>query len=1572
METPAAPASAPAPPRAPRRRVRRAISTVLLVMLGIVVLALAFILLVANTPWGREQVRTRVVALLDEQLAGRFHIGRLEGNLLTGVRLVDVSITDTTGSRFLQADTMATRFRLLSFVRQRIQLFDIRLVRPYIVLDQSPRDGEWNWARIFMGDTAARDTASTGAGWGDWISLERVEVVDGRVMVRMLWEPDSLLQGPARDSAVRVALSDSSRALVESVPDGYQTVYDFRDLNASMPVLRVADPEFEFQQYEIERLSSTAFPFRPPPVRVENFAGTLFVSGDSLWFNDAAIRLPGTEAVASLRVGLGDITDIALGMRANRMSTGDVRFLYPPLPESGEASLALNLTMRGDTLRLGARDLAAVIEGSRVSGELGIMLVNDTLSFTDTDVTTENLSLALVESLAPGLEFPVEGSLDGRARLSGPLTALQLDADLALTEPGSGTSRVVAQGEVGMLEDAFRMRGLNVELRSLQVGLARAFMPDLPIGGRLSGTATADGVTNGVIASRFDLAHAGTGGVSRFAGSASVRMQPELALDVDARVTPLSLASLGPFAPDAGLRGSVSGPIRLRGPMSNLEMDLALTAHDGARLALTGSADLAEPGRSYTISLRTDSLDASALVSSSPQTSLTLSGWATGRGMDPATLTASVELDVWSSGVGRVQADSGRVRASAAGGLATVDSLLLWGPTAQVSAAGTFGLTEGRTGTLAFHAAVDSLHHFAGYMPQDTASTATRPSALRRIREAAVADSLERARLDAVQEVALGRRMAVAEAMEVQEGIRRDSLSGSLYAAGQLTGNVRGLDLGGRAGALDLVAMGSSAREARVEFRWQQGLTETARIQAAASMDELLAFGFALDSVSADLVYSGNGGSVAARIWQDPQRDYVTAASFELADGASTVRLEQLALRFDSTTWAAARESEVRVDSTGVAVDSLELRDGATGRIFAHGLFPRSGAGELDVSIRELPIGQLLALLQEDAGAAGLLSVDARLSGDAEDPTIVGAVGIVDGAYRDVPLPTLRSIFRYSSRSLGLEFEGLGHFASANPGQRVLSARATVPVDLSLAGEVPERLPDEPISATITANSLPFSLVGAALPETFSNARGAASGEFTIGGTTRSPDLAGSIQLRDGVATVIPLGVTITGLTGHVRLEGDTVMVDSLVGYSRGRIFVRGGLGIDSITAPSFDLYLVAEDAHLLDNEIGDVYVDAGIAMRGPFNSVYVSGAARVREGVFYIPETDSRNVIAADDPALFAVADRALVDEDIVTAGNPLLENLRADVRLLVNRGTWVRSREANVEIFTPEESGPLEVRLDQAQGAIVLDGVVGTERGTYEFLGRRFEIRQGSVIFVGTPEINPTLQITGENVVRVPAREALTIRILIGGTMAEPVISLESDAQPPLSQSDLISYLALGQSSSTLLQQQGSSVTGGGGTQGLVGTASEVVTQRIPAFALNVLFNELLLNQFETSAGRRLGADVFNITPADVPIEAAASDSRQLNSFLVGTEVELGRYFSQSTFVSVNVRPSFFLQTEGVPATQPGLRVQYRPRARLRFEGTFEPRFLLREPTLETRDVNTFESVGVLGFFVTREWRW
>ena len=87
----------------------------------------------------------------------------------------------------------------------------------------------------------------------------------------------------------------------------------------------------------------------------------------------------------------------------------------------------------------------------------------------------------------------------------------------------------------------------------------------------------------------------------------------------------------------------------------------------------------------------------------------------------------------------------------------------------------------------------------------------------------------------------------------------------------------------------------------------------------------------------------------------------------------------------------------------------------------------------------------------------------------------------------------------------------------------------------------------------------------------------------------------------------------------------------------------------------------------------------------------------------------------------------------------------------------------------------------------------------------------------------------------VQLPAQEALQIRILIAGTLDSPQLSLESDAQPPIPQTDLISYLALGRSSSSLTQlDQGSSLTGGGTGGGFVGAGAAFIQQRLTGIAI------------------------------------------------------------------------------------------------------------------------------------------
>ena len=441
-------------------------------------------------------------------------------------------------------------------------------------------------------------------------------------------------------------------------------------------------------------------------------------------------------------------------------------------------------------------------------------------------------------------------------------------------------------------------------------------------------------------------------------------------------------------------------------------------------------------------------------------------------------------------------------------------------------------------------------------------------------------------------------------------------------------------------------------------------------------------------------------------------------------------------------------------------------------------------------------------------------------------------------------------------------------------------------------------------------------------------------------------------------------GTQLRDALGTVHLRGDTVVVDSIVGYTqtrrRGPLSIRGGIGIADATKPSFDVRLTADRALILDNEQGRVSANAQISMYGPYDRVFVSGGARVLGGVVYVPESDKKQVLKAGDPAVFAVIDTTRLDVgELIPAQSPLLENLRVDLFVGVDRDTWVRSREANVEIFS---DGDLRLRVDRAKQALVLDGVVVTERGQYTFLSKRFQVKRGSATFVGSQELNPNLQITAEYEVRQAAREPLVIRIQIGGTVLAPRIALESDAQPPIAQTDLLSYLAFGSESGSLLQVGGSSVSGASSGGGQIGATASLASKQLAGVALGVL-----ADASEARLGRSLGADVLNITPVpDLPPERFV-ELTGLETVLKGTQIEFGKYFNRQLFVGLQATPAFYESNPPIP----GFRVEYRFSRLPGFsiESAWQPRFFLPEPSLAPQE--NVEAKNALGLFLVRRWR-
>ncbi|MDQ6717805.1 MAG: translocation/assembly module TamB, partial [Gemmatimonadota bacterium] len=859
-------------------------------------------------------------------------------------------------------------------------------------------------------------------------------------------------------------------------------------------------------------------------------------------------------------------------------------------------------------------------------------------------------------------------------------------------------------------------------------------------------------------------------------------------------------------------------------------------------------------------------------------------------------------------------------------------------------AKGSFGLAEGRSGQLTYHVAIDSLSKIAALVTPDTTPVRPRPGILARRISKARADSIRVDKATEVERAATGKSLPKF-AVDTPAVVRMNELAGSVKADGVATGSIHNFNLRGTASGKNIVARGNTVGAFSAGYTWNNARTPQSQVTIDAHALAVRAMGFDLDSLSGKVSYQKPSGTADIVVSQDTHRVYSASAQYTLDKIRNTLQLNNLKLRFDTTTWSSTRVAAIHWGQAGIEVQTLELRNGTNGRVYLNGLLPKAGSADLQLAVDNFDVQDIIAITQTDIDAKGMISLDAHATGTMSDPRLNGAFGATNLIYNGTTVPEVHGKVDYANQTL------TGHAEAMRAGkQPIIIADGTVPINLALTGVTGSRFPsDRQIALNITADSLPLDLMPQ-LSDVVANVKGKATGDFKVTGTLNRPVMAGQLALHDGSAKLVPVGITVHDIEASIRMLRDTVVIDSIVGQSKGRIALYGGVGIGSLREPSFDVRFDASNALVLDNDKGQLRADAELVMNGPFKGAHITGNVRIRDGVVYIPPSDDKNIIGAGDPALFSVMDTAVVsNKELFPSQSPLLANLQMDVALRVDRDVFVRSREANVEVYS---DGDLGIHVNRAKEAFVLDGVLLSERGEYTFMTRRFNIKRGSATFINSAELNPTLQVTGEYEVRLPAREAINIQIIIGGTLQNPHISLQSDAQPPIAQSDLLSYLAFGRSSSSLVQLEGSGLTNGtSGPGNVIGAGASLASRQLAGVALGVFADQLA-----GEAARSLGADVFNITPADVQTD--------VGSFLKATEVEFGKYVKSHTFVAVKTR------LDPGSLNRPGFQLQHRFGGNRGYslEASLETRYLLREPTLAAQRVGT---TSALGIFLVRNWR-
>ena len=416
-------------------------------MLSVVaILAVVAVWIASNTDFGRERARRFVQGILQGQTHGVVRIEAIHGNLLSGATLVKFSIADSAGHHFFKADSVSLRYVLRSFFASHLEFDNVVVYHPDVVAARLP-NGDWNYRTLWP--STPHNPADTIPGWGAWVKLTNVTVINGFVTVRSPWAPRAGVSAHVRDSLIKDALSAGSRLYIAEVPGGYQKVVTLERVNAKVPLVRWADPAFKQRYVQVAALNMDAFPFRPPAAHITALTGNFEFNDDSLWWKGVAGRMPKSamkgDGVYNMNNG-----DMKMTAAATPASFNDFHWLYKEFPTEGGGNLLLSVVWKGATQDYVVRKADLRTGTAHLMGDIGTTIA-DTVFFHDADVRFTGLTTKQIEAIAPGNHSPRDGELSGRAKFSGTFKRLNIaSSDVTFNAYNRGSSRVIADGIVGL------------------------------------------------------------------------------------------------------------------------------------------------------------------------------------------------------------------------------------------------------------------------------------------------------------------------------------------------------------------------------------------------------------------------------------------------------------------------------------------------------------------------------------------------------------------------------------------------------------------------------------------------------------------------------------------------------------------------------------------------------------------------------------------------------------------------------------------------------------------------------------------------------------------------------------------------------------------------------------------------------------------------------------------------------------------------------------------------------------------------------------------------------------------
>lgn len=661
-------------------------------------------------------------------------------------------------------------------------------------------------------------------------------------------------------------------------------------------------------------------------------------------------------------------------------------------------------------------------------------------------------------------------------------------------------------------------------------------------------------------------------------------------------------------------------------------------------------------------------------------------------------------------------------------------------------------------------------------------------------------------------------------------GISPDlALSGSLKASGDMTGSLQNPKITIDGEVLDLnFDEKYTAKSIKIDGTGTVS-TQDPELDVKIDVKTVSIGNKEIEEIELSASSEGTAINADLKIVENDQFNYeVVGSLLDLSSTQKDIEIRELVLKLEDTTLD-NRETILITSAPGnFVLQNFNLYHNNSS-VLADANISNSGNIDASVKLANLSLDDITKAIEFQTPLQGIINASIDLQGTMRDPSINASIQTQNLEYNDFKNDNILFNLNYLNQNMDL------NFVISNDSVDILSAKGNSNINLDL-NNIGESVENATVNMSINSDDLNISPLSSLVGDVVKS-EGSLDINLTASGKLNNPTVNGKIQLQEASLQT----KTITNVIGIpnalIELNGQKAVLQTLeLSTSNGSATFQGELDIPTLT---YNLTGNMDNLLIKPKRISAA-LTGDLKVKGEGEKIDIAGKIDVEKLRVTLPDKPDKEL-----PEI------QFVDEDkeefVVDSGDEesfFDKNVGLNMQINMSRNNWVRGQGANIEL-----RGSLDIQKEFHESLRIV-GNISVIRGTYENFGKVFRIEDGNVSFSGGQNIDPFLDITA--LYRV---SNVNVFINIGGRASEPKIALTSD--PAMSETDIVSYLVFGASSSDISSGERSAI--GGVASGLAGGIAAA--------------------KLESLMGNVVSLDVVSIS---------------------GTNVEVGKYLTEDLYIA------------------------------------------------------------------------